>query len=92
MPDNSSLWTNSALVIFLTAMGAVLGGLAIVIAGFYYSQYWLVTLSGIALTVGFWKHRSRNSIGNALCFIGILVCLTGLLAMLVSFLSAPKPR
>ena len=65
-------------------MLALFIGLAVVISGFYYRLFWLVTLVGLGFIVGFWKHRNDNSPLNGLCFIGIFIFLASIIAIWVS--------
>ena len=43
---------------------------------------WLKTVvAGIAMVVGFWRHRKSEGWGNALCFLGVFVTAYGLIAL-----------
>jgi hypothetical protein len=58
-------------------------GLAIVVVGFYLKWFGAVAVAGLALTVGFWKYRKSGGLWGAISFVGVFVCLAGLIALLV---------
>lgn len=72
---------------FLTAMGALIIGLGIVIAGSLLKLFWLIALTGLGLTSVFWRNREARNPKAALAFIGIFVTLYGVLGVAFQYIS-----
>jgi hypothetical protein len=51
----------------------------------YFQLFWLLFLAGIALTINFWKYRKGREGKEGICFFGVLVALTGLIAMIIQY-------
>jgi hypothetical protein len=64
----------------------VLGvGVCLCIVGTYLRAFWLIAVLGAAMTGGFWRYRSRGDWRDGMAFIGVLVCLYGLIGWYVKW-------
>jgi hypothetical protein len=65
----------------LIAILSFLAASAFVFAASWYRLFWLITVVGVVMTIGFWRHRKVETWGNAACFLGLFIAAYGMLAL-----------
>jgi hypothetical protein len=85
-PDPSAKSQNRLADVTASIFGFCIVSLVVIIASFYFRWFWLLFLSGLGLTIKYWKHRQSGDAKNAVCFFGILASLTGVIGIVICYL------
>jgi hypothetical protein len=68
------------------AMASLFLSVGAVIPLSYYKLFWLIALVGLSAIVGYWSERQKGGFKAAIAFMGIFICLYGVLGTIVMIL------